>query len=207
MRMGSLSAAIETLEDGQAFFYSQELRSRRALNAIRTQLGLAYLLANDSEAAGRVLDPLFEDDPESPEVIRAYAALTIQREGIQQAEKAFKRLSEAKNRNRFDWCQFHLFYGLFQLGIGNSYEAAKEFALAHKADRANVFVMMKWARTLYDLAMQRYLEGDEVYQQYVTDCGEVVRKILEFDVDNPDGIDLINSLHQQFRYEVSGRRE
>ena len=41
------------------------------------------------------------------------------------AEKAFDRLKKAKIRNRFDRCQFHLFYGLFQLGINNPHEASR----------------------------------------------------------------------------------
>ena len=201
-RMGRLEAAIDVLLEGEEFYYRAEVRSRNALNAIRTQLGLAYLFSDDVDAAALILDPLFEEDTSSPEVMRAYAALTIKRDGIQMAEKAFDRLKEARVRNRFDRCQFHLFYGLFQLGINNPYDASKEFASAHAADRSNVYVMMKWARTLYEIARDRYLDRDTMHEGYVSDCAQLVEKILEFDPDNDEGINLMNSLHQTFGVDV-----
>jgi len=197
-RLGRVNDAINILEEGVEFFYTLEARSRSVLNAMRTQLGLAYLFNDDLEMAGRILDPLFEEEPSSPEVVRAYAALTIKRDGIQQARKAFERLHEAHIRNRFDRCEFHLLYGLFQLGIGNQYEAAQEFAKAHAADRSNVYVMMKWARTLYELATALRLDGNEVYKIYALDCSRLVQKILEFDPDNEEGVALMNGLHQVF---------
>jgi tetratricopeptide (TPR) repeat protein len=203
-RMGQLGNAIDVLEDGLEFFYRSESRSRRPLNAMRTQLGLAYLFNDDVDAAARVLDLLFEEDPSSPEVVRAYAALTIKRDGVQMAEKAFARLSEAKIRNRFDRCQFHLFYGLFQLGIGNPHEASQEFSKAHAADRSNVYVMMKWAQTLYDIALNRYLEGEDIYRAYVSDCTSIVERILNFDPDNSEGVDLMFRLRQDFGVVLGG---
>lgn len=200
-RMGRIDDAIEVLEDGQEFFYRNEGRSRNALNAIRTQLGVVYLFANEIEAAGRVLDLLIEEDP-SPEVARAYAALTIRRDGIQQAERAFARLSEASIRNRFDRCQFHLFYGLFQRGIGNVKEAELQFAKAHAADKSNVYVMMKWARALYELATEHYSSGNDVYETYVKDCGMLVKRILGFDTDNREGIALLEDLNRNFDHLV-----
>jgi len=203
-RMGRLDDAIDMFEQGLEFFYGHELRGRRALSAIRTQLGLSYLFNDNLEAAAQHLDYLIEEDSSSPEVIRAYAALTIRRDGIQMAEKAFQRLSKAKIRNRFDKCQFHLFYGLFYLGIDNPHEASYQFGLAHAADRSNVYVMMKWARTLYDIATERTLDGDEMHKGYVSDCKRLVQKILEFDPDNPEGVSLMNSLHQFFDADLEG---
>ena len=203
-RMGRLEEAIDVLLEGQEFYYKVEARSRNALNAIRTQLSLAYLFSDEIDAAAQILDPLFEEDTSSPEVIRAYAVLTIKRDGIQMAEKAFDRLKKAKVRNRFDRCQLHLFYGLFQLGIDNPHEASKEFAKAHAADRSNVYVMMKWANTLYGIARDRYLDRDTMYEGYVSDCAQLVKKILEFDPDNYEGINLMNSLHQGFGVDVGG---
>ncbi len=46
------------LKDGQEFFYRSEGRKRKALNAIRTQLGLAYLFDDDIDSASRILDLL-----------------------------------------------------------------------------------------------------------------------------------------------------
>ena len=195
-RMGRLDKAINTLEDGREFVERAKWPSRNALNAIRTQLSLAYLFAGEIAAAGYILDLLVQEDTSSPEVIRAYAALTIKRDGIQMAEKAVERLRKAKIRNRFDRCQFHLFYGLFQLGINNPQGASQEFAKAHAADRSNVYVMMKWARTLYQIARERYLDQATMYREYALDCARLVQKILEFDPDNEEGINLMNSLHQ-----------
>ncbi len=196
-RMGRLDDAITVLEDGRDFFYESNARSRRALNAIRTQLAVAYLFADEVDAASRILDPLIEEDP-GPEAARAYAALTIKRDGIQQAEKAFKRLREASIRNRFERCQFHLFYGMFQLAIKNRHEALEQFSRAHSADRSNVYVMIRWAQTLFDVANEHYLAGNEVYEAHVADCGTLVDKILSFDADNEEGVKLMNALYQRF---------
>ena len=201
-RMGRLEEAIDVLIEGQEFFYRAEPRSRRVLNAIRTQLGLVYLFCDEIDAAAQILDPLVEEDTSSPEIIRAYAALTIKRDGIQMAEKAFDRLKKAKIRNRFDRCQFHLFYGLFQLGINNPHEASREFARAHAADKSNVYVMMKWARTLYEIAKDRYQDKNDMYEGYLSDCAQLVQKILGFDADNDEGTKLMNSLHQDFGVDV-----
>ena len=200
-RMGRLEDAITVLEDGRDFFYETNGRSRRALNAIRTQLAIAYLFADEVDAAARILDPLIEEDP-GPEAARAYAALTIKRDGIQQAEKAFKRLREASIRNRFERCQFHLFYGLFQLAIENRQEALEQFSRAHSADRSNVYVMIRWAKALYDVADEHYLAGNEVYEAHVADCGTLVDKILSFDADNEEGVRLMNALYQRFEWKI-----
>lgn len=197
-RMGRLQDAIDVLEDGQEFFYNSESRTRNALNAIRTKLGLAYLFAEDTESAARTLEPLFEEDPSNPEVIRAYAALTIRRDGVQQAQKAFERLNEASIRSKFDRCQFHLFYGLFYLGIGSPHEAVQEFAKAHASDRSNVYVMIKWAHTVFEIAKVHYADGEDVYKAYVADCQQLVRMILRFDPDNHDGVELLQALYQTF---------
>jgi tetratricopeptide (TPR) repeat protein len=197
-RMGRLQDAIDVLEDGQEFFYNSESRSRNALNAIRTKLGLAYLFAEDTDSAARILEPLFEEDPSNPEVIRAYAALTIRRDGVQQAQKAFERLNEASIRSKFDRCQFHLFYGLFYLGIDSPHEAVQEFAKAHASDRSNVYVMIKWAHAVFEIAKGHYADGEDVYKAYVADCQQLVRMILRFDPDNGDGVELLQALYRTF---------
>ena len=115
------------------------------------------------------------------------------------AENAFARLNEATIRSRFDRCQFHLFYGLFQLGINNPRETANEFAKAHSADRSNVYVMMKWARTLYELANDHFRNQEDIYRAYAADCSQLVKKILEFDQDNVEGTELMNDLLSNVR--------
>ncbi len=131
-------------------------------------------------------------------MIRAYAALTIKRKGIREAREALARLSKGRIRSGVDRCQFHLLYGLFYLGIGDPHRASEEFAKAHRADKLNVYVMMKWARTLYELGISRWLEADESWKDHLNDCAALVRKILEFDRDNEEGVRLLQQLVQRF---------
>jgi tetratricopeptide (TPR) repeat protein len=202
MRAGRVDDAIAVLEEGEEFFYRTEARSRNALNAIRTELGLAYLFIADVDRAKVIIEALFAEDPENPEVVRAYAALTIKTAGIAEARSAFERLSEARIRNRYDRCQFHLLYGMFFLGISDLYQASREFEKAHAADRSNVYVMMKWARTLFDLGEGQFQEGDDSYKAYLLHCSKLTETILRFDPDNAEGIALMQSLHQRFGIEV-----
>ena len=198
MTMGRLDEAIDVLFEGEQFTLDSERRNRNVLNAIRTQLGISYLYMDRADLAGPIIDGLFEDNPNSPEVIRVYAALTIKRNGIEQAHKALKELGKAKIRNRHDRCQFHLLYGLFSLGIGDKDGAAREFDRAHHADRTNVFVMIKHAETLFDLAVTLWIDGNAAYKDYVRDCKSLVSQILKFDVDNDKGLTLVHELHRQF---------
>ena len=106
---GRMDDAIDVLFDGESFIYDGNLRGGNALRAIQTQLGLVYLYTERIDLAAPIIERLLEDDPTSPEVIRAYAALTIKREGIDEAHVALKQLKKAKIRSRHDRCQFHLF--------------------------------------------------------------------------------------------------
>lgn len=195
--LGHLDDAIDTLVEGERFCYESEVRSRRPINAIRTQLGLAYIFEERLDLAGPIIESVLQDDP-TPESIRAFAALTIKREGIEQAGEALRLLGEAKIRSAADRAQFHLLYGLFFLGIGDPVAASQEFGRAYSADRSNVFIMMKYARVLFDLATQRFAESDEAYRDYASQCAALVRRILDFDLDNHEGIRLAESLRARF---------
>ena len=199
---GRMDAAIDVLFEGEAFIYDGNLRGGNALRAIQTQLGLVYLYTDRIDLAGPIIERLLEDDPTSPEVIRAYAALTIKRDGIDEAHVALKRLGKAKIRSRHDRCQFHLLYGFFYLGIGDPGAASREFGAAHSADRQNVYVMMKWARTLFEQASELWVERNDIYQSYADDAAGLTRKILEFDPGNAEGISLMQDLHRRFGIEI-----
>lgn len=201
-QLGRPDDAIDVLFEGEQFCYDMRSRNRRALHAIKTQLATIYLLQDETELAAPIIDGLFEEDPNSPEVIRAYAALTIKREGISEAHQALKRLEKARIRNQHDRCQFHLLYGLFYLGIGDNNAAYREFSKAHSADRQNVFVMIKQARTLFDIAKDTWADGNDAYEQFAKDCAKLVQQILRFDVDNRDGIDLLHELRTNFGIEL-----
>lgn len=202
LRAGQLDEAIDVLHEGEEFYYEVEARGRASLDAIRTQLGLAYLLTDRLDLAATILESLLQQENPNPEAIRAFAALAIKRDGIKEAHQVLQRLQAAGIRNRNEEAQFRLLYGLFYLGIGDLSKASTEFSKAHAADRTHVFVMMKWARTLFDLAIARFSESDETYKVYVTDCARLVRKILEFDSDNREGISLMQGLRNRFSVEI-----
>jgi Tfp pilus assembly protein PilF len=169
LRLGKLEDAMDVLHEGEEFIYRVESRSRRVLSAIKTKLGVAYLLAEKLDLASPYIESVIAEDPQSPEAIRAFAALTIKREGITEAERALTKFREAGMKSRYDRCQFHLLYGLFYLGIDQSQKASEEFEKAHRLDNANVFVMMKWARTLYDLGQTLYMDGSAAFRDYLVD--------------------------------------
>ncbi len=197
IRLGHLEPAIDTLQEGIEFVYRVEARSRNALNAMHTQLAYAYLLSDRVDLAEKLVEGLMESDP-TPEAARVFAAVTIRKNQVQEAHKAFERLREGKLRTHRDRSQFHLLYGMFFLGIGDPHRASEEFQRAHEADRGNVLVLVKWARTLYSLGQERWTDGDPTWKQYLTDCAQLVRKILLFDRDNPDGLSLLDALHRHF---------
>ena len=154
-----------------------------------------------ADLAEPIIESLFSDNPNSAEVIRAYAALTIKRDGIEEAHKALEQLRKAKIRNRHDRCQFHLFYGLFCLGINDRDGAEQEFRKAHEADPTNVFVMINQAQTLFDLAVDQWMEGISTYEDYVSDCKNLVKQILRYDVENDRGLEIMHELHKRFGVE------
>ncbi|MDE0523949.1 MAG: hypothetical protein OXH79_18540 [Boseongicola sp.] len=197
-QLGRLDEAVEVLFEGETFCYDSNSRSRRALSAIRTQLAVVYLLLDEVDLAAPIIESLARDEAGSPEVGRAYAALTIKREGIGEAHKALKQLEKAKIRNRQDRCQYHLFCGIFYLGIGDKESASREFSHSLKADRQNVFVMMKQARTLFELAVELWTDGQDGYRDLVDDCANMVRQILRFDANNAEGRDLLADLRAKF---------
>ena len=198
LNLGHLDDALDVLFEGEQFIYNLSFPSANALNAIKTQLGLTYLFLDRIEQAGQIIDSLFRDDPSNPEVIRAYAALTIKREGISEAHKALNQLEKAKIRNRQDRCQFHLLYGLFYLGINDKEKASQQFAQAYSSDRQNVFVMINWSETLFDIAEKLWIDGNDEYKDFVGDCANLTRKILVFDPDNERGIKIMEDLHRTF---------
>jgi tetratricopeptide (TPR) repeat protein len=204
LRQGDIENAIDVLFEGEKFFYENDIRKINVLTAIRTQLGIAYILDERIDLASPILERLFEDESDDPEVMRAYAMMSLKKEGIQKAHEAYKRLKEAEIKSNYDRSQYHLFYGLFYLGIGEKGEASEEFSKAHKADRNNVYVMMKLAKTYFEMATESWIDGDvDIAKTYATDCGEIVKKILEFDYDNVTGRNLQEDLYNKFGIELS----
>lgn len=204
IRQGEIEKAIDALFEGEQFIYDNNIRNANVLTAIRTQLGIAYIFDERIDLASPILERLFEDERDDPEVMRAYAMMSLKKEGIQKAHEAYKRLKEAEIKSSYDRSQYHLFYGLFYLGIGEKGKASEEFSKAHKADRNNVYVMMKLAKTYFEMATESWIDGDvDIAKTYATDCGEIVKKILEFDHDNVTGRHLQEDLYNKFGIELS----
>jgi len=204
LRLGRPDKAIDVLFEGETFIYDKEIQNERLLAAIRTQLGIAYLLSDEMELAEKTLEGLYYDRSEDPEVIRAYSLLSLKKEGVDKAHEAFRKLAEARIRSRYDRSQYHLFYGIFYLWIGEKGKASEEFSRAHKEDKNNVYIMMKLAKTYYEMAMESWIDGEvEIAQQYAKDCGTIAKKILEFDEDNEVANDLQLRLYDRFEIEFS----
>ena len=202
LNSGKLDEAIDVLFEGENFAYENGGQRGRALNAIRTQLGIAYMLSGRLDLAGPIIEGVVEDNPNSPEAIRAYAALTIQRDGVEKAHTAWEKLRKGEIRSRHDRCQFHLFYGLFFLAVGDINSANREFGSAHAADRQNVYVMMNLAKTLFELSKSMKGDGNEGFMEYAMDAAALVRRILEFDSENRTGVELMMDIRANFNLEI-----
>lgn len=202
IQSGRLEDALEVLEAGERFFYESQSRSRRALMAIRTKLAVIHLLLGRDDLAAPMVDALVQEDPDNPEVLRVQAALIIAKEGVQQAAKALELLTKARVKTRRDRAQLHLFTGIFFLRMDDRHGAAEEFRKGLDADSGNVYLMMKLARTLFDLAVIAWRHSDPSYRAFLDECRSVTRRILRFDPDNPEGVALIADVASMFKVDV-----
>ena len=62
--------------------------------------------------------------------------------------------------------------------------------------------MIKLGRTLLTIATELWTDGSDEYRQYVSDCTALVREILQFDIDNREGIELMHDLYRLFKVEL-----
>ncbi len=173
-------------------------------NAIRAKLGVAYVLNGDLEAASTILDNLKEEEPDSPEMLYAYWLLTVRKEGVERAEEAFEVFRNARPK-RYELGLYYLYYGLFLKALEKLDEANERFALAHKYDPNNVYIMIQYAENLYSLALRAWKEPDiELAKDRAFKCARIVRRIFEFDPDNPSAENLQVDLYNEFGIEISG---
>lgn len=203
MRMGDLEEAINILFDGEKYLTQRSNFHSNVGNAIRTKLGVSYVLNGDLEAAEKILEDIKNREPDNPETLYAYWLLKVRKEGIDSASEAFDVFRTAKPK-KWEMGNYHLYYGLFHKALDELKEANEHFALAYKFERSNVYIMIKYAENLYDLAILAKIDHDmDLSKSYAKKCAHVVRRIFEFDPDNPFAENLQIDLYSDFDIQLS----
>lgn len=99
---------------------------------------------------------------------------------------------------------YNLFYALFLSEVGKKSEANDHFGLAHKYDENNVYIMIRYAESLYVLAMQAKIDLNRgLAEEYGYKCGQMIKKILAFDEDNGPGNRIRTNLYNEFRIQLT----
>jgi tetratricopeptide (TPR) repeat protein len=199
IEQGRVQEAVEVLHTGDSVENNRRHSRRNVLAAIRTQLVLAYLHMDDLCNAERWLGVVADEDPGSPEVARAFAYLRVKQGDPDVARKALQDLDPSRARNRHERAQIHLFRGLFFVGMGLRERASEEFNQSNLADSQNVFVLLRWAETLLEMAREA---GAELEHEAARICAERARevagKVLEFDADNSQALAILELLYDLF---------
>lgn len=204
LRIGELHEAIDILYEGDEYVANNPRIRGSARNAIRVKLGVAYVLNGDLQAASTILENLKEEEPDNPEMLYAYWLLTVRKDGVERAEEAFEVFRNAKPK-RWEWGLYHLYYGLFLKALERLDEAKEHFELAYKNEPYNVYIMIQYAENLYSLALKAWKEPDiELAKDRALKCARIVRRIFEFDSDNPSAENLQVDLYNEFGIEISG---
>ena len=92
MRMGDLPEAIDILYEGEKYVSERNRIRGGVKNAIRSKLGVAYVLNGDLDPASKILEFCLETDPDHPETLFAFWLLKVRKEGIEKASEAFEVL-------------------------------------------------------------------------------------------------------------------
>lgn len=208
-KAGDNDEAIEALEDGQEFFYKQDCRSMLALGKIQGLLAQTYLLSGKDDEAEALIGLLRQRDKGNAEYARADAMLRLKKDGITQASEAFRRLSAAEVSGSGDRCSLHLYYALFLIRTDQREEANEQFMRAHNADQTNIFVLLKWAENLFELADSGAGEqGDSTDEldgppRFAELCGQRLSEALALSPRNQKARDLQETLYSRFKIEVT----
>lgn len=197
VRRGELSEATEVLYRGEQIETQRYHPRSGALSAIRTQLAVAYLLQEEFENAQRWLELVAEDG--SAEVARVTAYLDLRSGAKDAIQRVMKKLDPQRVKSRHDRAQVYLFRAMFYANIGNRELASEEFNQAHMADPRNVFVLLRWACTLIDIARDADSSGErEAARVCAERAQEVCKKVLEFDKDNTEALRLLERIADEF---------
>jgi tetratricopeptide (TPR) repeat protein len=203
LKLGKPEEAIDVLYAGEVIATERRGRRRELLIAIRTQLAIGYVLIGRLEQAKQILDLIASDDTGNPEVVWALALYRASAgeagDSQELAQKTLQELDPKTAKDRHGRCQVYLFRALIYLGIGQSERASEEFSLAHREDPRNVFVLLRWARTLIDLARVSDAEGEH---QAARACAEHAKSladnVLRFDRNNGEALELLELLSDDF---------
>ena len=197
VREGEVEEAVDVLHRGEEIETSRHHPRTGALAAIRTQLAIAYLLLEDLENAQRWLELVADD--QSAEVARVTAYVELRSGAMDAVERAMNKLDPRSIRSRHDRAQAHLFRSLFYLHIGHREKASEELSRAHQADPRNVFVLLRWAVVLLDIAADAAGEGEhEATRVCAERAKEVANKVLEFDKDNAEALRILECVADDF---------
>ena len=203
LKLGRTEEAISVLYSGELIASERKQRNRRLLIAIRTQLAIGYVFNKDYQQAKRILDLVASDETGNPEVVWAFAlyrSASVDVQGSQDlAQATLKELNPMSAKDRHGRCQVYLFRALIYLGIGNSQKASEEFSFAHREDPRNVFVLLRWANTLLELARESSAEGEPRAARI---CAEQAKsladKVCEFDRSNAQALEILETLSDEF---------
>ncbi len=103
---------------------------------------------------------------------------------------------------------YHLYYGLFHKALDELIEANEHFALAYQYEQNNVYIMIQYAENLYNIAIQARIDNDRgLSKSRANKCAHVVRRILDFDPDNPFAESLQIDLFSEFDIQLSKLEE
>ena len=198
MRMGDFEKAITTFYEGIEFCEKNEFRSRNAMNAMMTQLSLAYLFSGEKENAKTIIDLLLDDERVRPEVQRAYIAYEIITGSIEKANDVIDKLKKLEKIDFHDRSQHHLLLGLYYEGVDDYYHACDEYRKAHKYDVNNVFILIKNAGANYHFAEILWKDGEDSHKGYLQEAIKFIKIILDFDPKNTEGMRIVSLLHKNF---------
>jgi tetratricopeptide (TPR) repeat protein len=197
IRQDNIPDAIKVLEKGEEIEAGRWRHRRNLLVLIRTQLGVAYLLDGDLPNAETWLKLVAGEG--NPEVARAFAWIKIKANKGVVTEKALEGLNPANAKNRLEKCQMHLFRGLFFLNAGIPGKASDEFRSASRADPRNLFVLLRWAESLIEIARDAQAEGEhEAARNCAEQAKTVAEKVLEFDGMNEKALKILERLSDEF---------
>jgi tetratricopeptide (TPR) repeat protein len=197
IRRGKIRKAIKILEKGEEIETQRWSHRKKLIVALRTHLGIAYLLEEDLASAESWLKLVAGEG--NPEVARAFACIRVKANKGVVTDKALVDLDPRKAKGPFQKCQVHLFRGLFYLNAGIPGKASDEFRLASRSDPRNLFVLLRWAKSLIEIARDSKAEGEhEAARNCAEQAKTVAEKVLNLEPRNEEALKILERLYDEF---------